>query len=217
MSNLNKHIRILIVDDHAVVRRGLRHLLASHTDLEVVGEAGDGPSALQAATRLTPDVVLLDIRLPGASGLDVAPQLRQAAPAVRIIVLTTYEDDEYLVRAMGSGVQGYLLKSTSDEHVATAIRTVMKGERLVTPSLVNKALGQLARLSQTQARVDVGLTEEELPILRLLAGGATNKEIAQHLFVSERTVKRRVQDILKKLSVSHRAQAVIEATKRGII
>ena len=213
----NQRFRILIVDDHSVVRRGLRHLLASHADMEVVGEAGDALSALQAVTRLEPDVILLDIRLPGASGLDVAPQLRQAAPAARIIVLTTYEDDEYLVRAMGSGVQGYLLKSTSDEHVATAIRTVMKGERLVTPSLVNKALGQLARLSQTQARVDIGLTDDELSVLRLLAKGVTNKEIAQQLFVSERTVKRRVQDIFKKLSVAHRAQAVIEATKRGII
>ncbi|MEP7200391.1 MAG: response regulator transcription factor, partial [Chloroflexota bacterium] len=115
-------IRILIVDDHSVVRRGLRHLLATYADMQVVGEASDGPSAMQAATTLSPDVILLDIRLPGASGLDIAPQLRQAAPEARIIILTTYEDDEYLVKALGGGAHGYLLKSTSDEHVAEAIR-----------------------------------------------------------------------------------------------
>jgi DNA-binding NarL/FixJ family response regulator len=217
MSSSDKLIRVLIVDDHSVVRRGLRHLLATQADMEVVGEAEDGPSALQAATTLAPDVILLDIRLPGASGLDIAPQLRQCAPAARIIILTTYEDDEYLVRAMGNGVHGYLLKSVSDECVAEAIRTVQRGERLVTPVLMNKALNQLARLSQTQARVEVGLADGELPILRLLAQGATNKEIARQLFVSERTVKRRVQDILRKLGVSHRTQAVSEATKRGLI
>lgn len=217
MTNPGERIRILIVDDHSVVRRGMRHLLSTCPDMEVVGEAEDGPSALRAAASLAPDVILLDIRMPGASGFEIAPQLRELAPAARIIVLTTYDDDEYLSRALGGGAHGYVLKSASDESVAEAIRAVQRGERVVTPSLVTKVLGQFESLSKTQARVSSSLSDGEIQILDLLRRGATNRQIAQDLFLSERTVKRRVQAMLKKLHVTTRAQAVIEANRRGLI
>jgi DNA-binding NarL/FixJ family response regulator len=210
-------IRVLVVDDHTVVRRGLRHLLATYSDMEVVGEAEDGPSALRAATALRPDVILLDIRLPGPSGFEVTPQLRQLAPSARIIILTTYDDDEYLAKAIGGGAHAYLLKSASDETVAEAIRAVYRGERLVTPSLMGKVLGQLEALSKANLRAESRLSDAELQILKLMEKGATNRDIARQLFLSERTVKRRVQDVLKKLSVPTRAQAVIEASKRGLL
>jgi len=210
-------IRILLVDDHSVVRRGMRHLLNTCPDMEVVGEAEDGPSALHAAATLLPDVILLDIRMPGVSGFEIAPHVRELAPNARVIMLTTYDDDEYLARALGGGAHGYVLKSASDESVAEAIRSVYRGERIVTPSLMSKVLGQFEALSKTRARVASNLSEADLRVLQLMRQGATNKQIAQQMFLSERTVKRRVQDLLKKLQVSTRAQAVIEATKRGLL
>ncbi|MBI3732595.1 MAG: response regulator transcription factor [Chloroflexi bacterium] len=143
-------IRVLIVDDHAVVRRGLRHLLGTSADMEVVGEAEDAAGALSAAASLQPDVILLDIRLPGISGLQAAPQLRQSVPEARIIVLTTYDDDQYVAEALGSGAHGYILKSASDETVAQAIRAVHQGERLVTPDLMGKVLERFEALSKSR-------------------------------------------------------------------
>lgn len=210
-------IRVLIVDDHAVVRRGLRHLLGTSADMEVVGEAEDAAGALSAAASLQPDVILLDIRLPGISGLQAAPQLRQSVPEARIIVLTTYDDDQYVAEALGSGAHGYILKSASDETVAQAIRAVHQGERLVTPDLMGKVLERFEALSKSTVRYESGLGDGELQILRFLAAGATSKEIAAQLYMSERTVKRRVQDLVKKLGVDSRAQAVIEASRRGLI
>jgi DNA-binding NarL/FixJ family response regulator len=210
-------IRILVVDDHPVVRRGMRHLLGTCSDMEVVGEAPDGSTALRSAAALEPDVVLLDIRMPGSSGFEIVPQLRQISPSTRVIILTTYDDDEYLAKAIGGGAYGYILKSASDETVAEAIRSVYRGDRLVTPSLMGKVLERFKDLNRSQARLETGLTDAELQVLQLLADGATNKQVASKLFISQRTVKRRIQSILKKLNVSHRAQAVIEATKRGVI
>jgi DNA-binding NarL/FixJ family response regulator len=210
-------IRVLLVDDHPVVRRGMRHLLGTYGDMLVVGEAGDGPAALQSAGQLAPDVILLDIRLPDISGFELAAQLREAAPASRVIMLTTYDDDEYLARALGGGAHGYLLKSASDESVAEAIRAVHRGERVITPALTSKVLGQFETLSRIQSRLVSQMGDDEVQILRLIKEGATNKQIARQMFLSERTVKRRVQDLLRKLNVPTRAQAVIEATKRGLL
>ncbi len=217
MSHHFERIKVLLVDDHPVVRRGMRHLLSTCADMEIVGEAEDGPSALRAASSLAPEVILLDVRLPGDSGFEVVPQLRQVVPSARIIMLTTYDDDEYLAKSIGGGAHGYVLKSASDESVAEAIRAVHRGERVVTPSLMGKVLQQFEDLSKTRARVESGLSDAELQVLRLIAQGATNKQVARQLFLGERTVKRRVREVLRKLGVSHRAQAVIEATKRGLI
>jgi len=210
-------IRVMVVDDHAVVRRGLRHLLESSADMSVVGEADDGPTGVRLASSLLPDVILLDIRMPGPAGFEVAPQLRAAAPDARIIMLTTYEDDEYIAKSIGGGAHGYLLKSAGDESVADAIRAVYRGERLGTPTLMSKVLGQMERLSRSQSRLESGLSDVETDVLAIMVGGATNKQIARQLNFSERTVKRRVQSIIRKLGATTRAQAIVEASRRGIL
>jgi DNA-binding NarL/FixJ family response regulator len=151
------------------------------------------------------------------SGYEVAPQLRKSAPDAKIIMLTTYDDDEYLARSIGGGAHAYLLKTASDETVPDAIRAAQRGERFVTPSLMPKVLGQFELLSKSRSRLEHGLSDADIQILRFLADGATNKTIAVHLFLSERTIKRRVQNVFKKLGVSRRAQAVVAATQRGLL
>ena len=217
MREARKPIRVLIVDDHPVVRQGLQSLLSNYPDIQVVGEADTGLRALEEAALLQPDVVLLDIRLPGASGMDVARQLRQQNPQARIIILTAYEDDEYLIGALQAGAHGYLLKSTSHETLAEAIRNAHAGRRVLSPSLVDGVLRQFEELAKESLVSQSGLSESELEILPLLAEGATNKEMAERLYWSEATVKRKIGDTLAKLEVSNRAQAVAEAIRRGLI
>ncbi|MFQ5856441.1 MAG: response regulator [Anaerolineae bacterium] len=210
-------IRVLVVDDHPVVRQGLRSLLSQYPDIHVVGEAEGGPAALELVARLQPDVVLLDIRLAGPSGLDLARQLRRTQSESRIIILTSYDDEAYLLEAAQAGVHGYLLKSASAEVLADAIRAAGAGERRVSPALLDKLLRQFEDLAVEKMRQESGLLEDEIKILRLIADGATNKEIAEELYWSEITVKRKVQDILAKLGVTTRLQAAVEAVRRGLI
>ncbi len=217
MREARKPIRVLIVDDHPVVRQGLQSLLSNYPDIQVAGEADTGLGALEEAALLQPDVVLLDIRLPGASGMDVARQLRRQNPQARIIILTAYEDDEYLIGALQAGAHGYLLKSASHETLAEAIRNAHAGRRVLSPSLVDGVLRQFESLAKESLVSQSGLSESELEILPLLAEGATNKEMAERLYWSEATVKRKIGDTLAKLGVSNRAQAVAEAIRRGLI
>ena len=217
MREIREPIRILIVDDHPVLRQGLQSLLTNYPDIHVVGEADTGLGALEKAALLQPDVVLLDIRLPGASGLGVTRQLRRQNPQAKIIILTAYEDDEYLVGALQAGAHGYLLKSTSHETLTEAIRKAHAGRRVLSPSLVDGVLRQFEELAKESLVSQSGLSESELEILRLLAEGAGNKEMAEKLYWSEATVKRKIGDILAKLGVSNRAHAVAEAVKRGLI
>ena len=217
MRETGKPIRVLIVDDHPVVRQGLQSLLSNYSDIQVAGEADTGLRALEVAALLQPDVVLLDIRLPGANGTDVTRQLRRQNPKARIIILTAYEDDEYLIEALQAGAHGYLLKSASHETLAEAIRNAHAGRRVLSPSLVDGVLRQFEELAKESLVSQSGLSESELEILPLLAEGATNKEMAERLYWSEATVKRKMKDILAKLEVSNRAQAVAEAMKRGLI
>ncbi len=217
MREARKPIRVLIVDDHPVVRQGLQSLLSNYPDIQVAGEADTGLGALEEAALLQPDVVLLDIRLPGASGMDVARQLRQQNPQARIIILTAYEDDEYLIGALQAGAHGYLLKSTSHQTLAEAIRNAHAGRRVLSPSLVDGVLRQFEELARESLVSQSGLSESEFEILPLLAEGATNKEMAERLYWSEATVKRKIGDTLAKLGVSNRAQAVAEAIRRGLI
>jgi len=212
-----KPIRVLIVDDHPVVRQGLQSLLSNYPDIQVAGEADTGLSALEQAALLQPDVVLLDIRLPGASGIDVTRQLRRHNPQARIIILTAHEDDEYLIGALQAGAHGYLLKSTSHQTLTEAIRNAHAGLRVLSPNLVDGVLRQFKELARESLVSQSGLSESELEMLRLLAEGATNKEMAERLYWSEATVKRKIGDILAKLEVSNRAQAVAEAVRRGLI
>jgi len=217
MSGEGEIIRVLIVDDHPVVRQGLQSLLSNFPDILVTGEAGSCQGALAQAALLQPDVILLDIRMPGVSGIEVARQLRRENPAAKILILTAYEDDEYLAQALQAGAHGYLLKNASHETLAEAIRDAHGGLRVLSPSLVDGVLRQFEELVTEREASRPGLREAELEILRLLSQGATNKEIADAIFCSEATVKRRVGDILSKLRVGNRAQAVAEAMKRGLI
>lgn len=210
-------IRVFLVDDHPVVREGLRSLLSSFPDLQVVGEA-DNSFVVPAQVEATqPDVLLLDIRLGNVDGIEVARQLRRDQPSVKIIILTTYDAAEYLTQALAADVHGYLLKSTSHSQLAEAIRAVHRGERLLSPPLLGQVLEEFGRLARDRAHQESGLSDQELQVLREIAGGATNREIAERLFWSEVTVKRKIQDIIEKLGVANRAQAVAEAIRHGWI
>lgn len=217
MSNDPCPIRVFIVDDHPVVRHGLRSLLAGHPDLDVVGEAGDGAQALAWLASNEADVLLLDIQMKGQSGLDVARRLRRSHPDLKIVVLTTYDDETYVHEALEAGVSGFLLKSVSHERLPDSIRAVMKGEKLLSPTLISTVVAGYQELAQEQAVRESGLTSEEVQVLAAIAEGAGNKDVAERFFWSEATAKRRVQEIMAKLGVSSRAQAVAEAARRGWI
>jgi len=210
-------IRILIADDHPVVRQGLRTFLSTCPDLEVVGEATNGFTTLDQVRALRPDVVLLDVRMPGLSGIEAAHRLRRDHPDVKLILFTTYDDEEYLFSALRIGAHAYLLKSASHDTLASAIRAVHAGERLLSPPLVDKVLSRFGELARAKAQQDSGLTEQEVQILQTMEDGASNKEIADRLHWSEITVKRKVQDIFEKLGVDNRVKAVAEAIRRGLI
>ncbi len=210
-------IRVLVVDDHVIVRHGVRSVLANHADIEVVGEADSSANLFAQLATLQPDVILLDIRLPGQNGIEITSRLKREQPQVRVIILTTYDDDELLFGALRGGADGYLLKSASAEVLADAIRQVSRGERLLSPALVGKMMREFESLAKGKSRADSGLTEQELTMLQMIAAGATNKEMAEKLYWSEVTVKRKVQDILEKLGVANRAQAVAEAARHGLL
>lgn len=217
MSQGLHRIGVFIVDDHPVVRHGLRSLLAGHPDLEVVGEAGHGAEALSWLADHKADVVLLDIQMQGQGGLDVARRLRRTQPSLKIIILTTYDDESYLREALEAGVSGFLLKSASHESLPDSIRAVMRGEKLLSPALVSTVVAGYQQLAQDQAIREAGLTADEVQVLAAIAEGASNKDIAERFYWSEATAKRRVQDTLGKLGVSSRAQAIAEAARRGWI
>ena len=210
-------VRVFIVDDHPIVRQGVRSVLANHSDIEVVGEADGAASLFANLTALKPDVVLLDIRMPGQSGIEITQRLKREHPDVKVILLSTYDDEEFLFGALRAGAEGYLLKSASNDVLASSIRQIGRGERLLSPSLVSKVMREFKNLAKEKTRTDSGLTDQELQVLQMIAEGATNKEIAEKLFWSEVTVKRKVQDILEKMGVANRAQAVAEAGKRGLL
>jgi DNA-binding NarL/FixJ family response regulator len=210
-------IRGLIVDDHPVVRRGLHSILTNMNDLEVVGEAEDAAQALERTSTLQPDVVLLDIRMPGSTGLQIIPSLKSAHEAVKILVLTSHDSDEHLFSALSTGAHGFLLKSIAHEELPKVIRRVYKGERQLSPRLVGRVLGEFETYAKEMTRHRTGLSDSQIDILRLIADGYTNREIAGRLHWSEITVKRKVSDILNRLNVTTRAQAVSEAMKKGLI
>jgi DNA-binding NarL/FixJ family response regulator len=206
-----RSIKVLIADDHPVVRRGLQSMLAGSEDIEVVGEAEDGQSTLRMARRLQPNVILLDIRMPDVSGLDIAHELRQSLPRAKVIVLTTYEQDGYFQSAVKAGVHAYLLKDTAHRDLVHAIRAVHRGQRVVGPALVGKLWQQFEGLEGAL------LSEEQVQILKWMAQGATNKEIAEWGFWSEVTVKRKIQAIYEKLGVTRRTEAVAKAVREQFI
>lgn len=211
-------IRILLVDDQALFREGLRTLLASQRDLDVVGEAGDGEEALRQAARLQPDVVLMDLRMPLLDGVAATRRLRAMQPECRIIALTTFDDDEYVFEALRAGAVGYLLKDVSSPRLFEAIRAAARGESFLQPSVAAKVVAEFARLSAPAPTPLVEpLSDWERQVLRLLAEGATNREIASRLCIAPGTVKNHVTSILGKLGVNDRTQAALKARESRLI
>ncbi|MEA4906536.1 MAG: response regulator transcription factor [Chloroflexi bacterium] len=210
-------IRILIVDDHQVVRQGIRSLLSEYAEIQVAGESDGGPATLAQCAELRPDVVLLDIKLADANGLVLGRSLMRQQPELKIIILTSYDNEEYLIDAIRSGMSGYLLKNSSAEILVDTIRAVQNGERRICKDLMTTALNTMEQLGRKRLLDASGLDEEDYQLLRLLAGGANNEELANKLYMSERTVKRKLQELLAKLHASSRAQAVAEGYKRGIL
>jgi two-component system NarL family response regulator len=201
-------IRVLLVDDHPVVRDGLRALLAAAPDIEVVGEAADGRAAIAAWRECLPDVTLMDLRMPGMDGVDAIAAILRTSPGARIIVLTTFDGDEDIHRALRSGAKAYLLKDAFGEEILAAVRTVHLGRRHVPPTVA-------ARLAERPFGRD--LTDREIEVLELIARGRGNREIGQELAIAEGTVKAHVNSILSKLSAQDRTEAAMIALKRGII
>ncbi len=208
-------IRVLIADDHAVVRQGLRTFLELQDDIEVVGEAADGEQALAAAAELEPDVVLMDLVMPRLGGIAAIERLRERAPAVRVIVLTSFLDDEKVLPAVRAGAAGYLLKDVQPAELVRAIRTVEGGEALLHPAVAARVLRELAG-DRGGAERHERLTERELEVLALIARGLANKAIALELGVAEKTVKTHVSNILGKLGLSDRTQAALYAVREGL-
>ena len=214
-------LRLLLVDDQKLMREGLRILLELEPDLKVVGEAENGEAALAAYARHQPDVVLMDVRMPGMDGVEATWRLRERWPQARIIILTTFNDDEYVFEGLRAGALGYLLKDVSGAELAQAVRTVAAGGALIEPSVAQKVLAEFARLVPPARPPDEGLpeplTEREREVLRLLTRGLSNREIGARLSLAEGTVKNYVTQILQKLGVRDRTQAAVRARELGVI
>jgi DNA-binding NarL/FixJ family response regulator len=210
-------ISVLLVDDHPVVVEGLRKVLATTGDISVTGEAHDAAGALERARTLRPDVILLDLRMPGASGVQATRRLREQASTAAVIILTSYGDQAYVRQALEAGADGYLLKSTPPEQVIAAIRAAARGRRQLSPELLDGVLAEFGGLAREHTRRETDLSEEDLEILRRAAEGATNREIGLTLGRTEVAVKKRLQIIFAKLGAVDRAHAVAAAMRRGLI
>ncbi len=210
-------IGLLLVDDQRLLRDGLRILLEMEDDLRVVAEAGDGQEALEAYAAARPDVVLMDIRMPQMDGVEATRRLLALDPRARIIILTTFDDDEYIFDALRAGALGYLLKDVSGTELAAAIRTVAAGGALIEPSVARKVLAEFSRLPAPAASTPLdNLTRRERQILALIAQGLNNRQIATRLYLAEGTVKNYVSSILDKLGVADRTQAALWAREHGL-
>lgn len=219
-------IRVLIVDDQDIVRQGLQVILGRQPDLEVVGAAVDGEDALTLAARLKPDVVLMDLKMPRLNGIHATRRITQAWPEIKVIALTTYDDDEWVFDAIKAGASGYLLKDSDQADIVAAVRGARAGEVRIDPKVAGKVLAEFKRLQPggVSGRLSVRdeplleeLSEREMDVLRLLARGYTNQEIADALFLSVGTVKNYVSRIIGKLQANDRTQAAIYALKRGLV
>jgi DNA-binding NarL/FixJ family response regulator len=213
---LREPIRILICDDHEVVREGLRTLLAGRAELEVVAEAGTSADAIEAAARERPDIVIMDVRLPDGSGVEACRSIREILPATRVIMLTSYPDDEALYASIVAGASGYLLKQTRAAALIEAIDAVSKGRALLDPAVTARVLERVRRGNSDEDPAIASLTDQERKVLEQLATGKTNREIGVVLFLSEKTVKNYVSRILEKLGLHRRAEAAAFAARRGI-
>lgn len=216
-----ERIKVLIADDHRVVREGLAAILKTKENIVVVGEAQDGQEAVEKARSLLPDVVLMDVSMPRMSGVEATRQLKREFPHMGIIALTMYDEQQYIFDLVRAGATGYLLKDTDSAQIVAAIRAVYRGESLIHPSVASKILAEFSLMSQKKGKkaawVEHDLSEREITVLKLVAEGKTNKEIANALDLSEKTVKNHVRNIFHKLQVYDRTQAAILAIRKGLI
>lgn len=210
-------IRILLVEDHVVVRQGTRQLLEREHDLEVVGEAGDGEEAVHLASQLKPDVVIMDVAMPKLSGIEATRQVKELLPSAIVLVLTSYDYDEYIFSLLEAGAAGYLLKDVSGDELIDAIRAVYAGEPVLHPIVVRKLMTRFKSQAATTAgaRPQELLSQRELEVLKLAARGMSNKDIGEALFISVRTVQAHLRSIFNKLGVGSRSEAVLYVLKRG--
>lgn len=213
-----KKIRVLVADDHPLFRQGLRRALEMVHDMEVVGEAANGIDCVDMARRLRPDVVLLDINMPGLNGLEASRRMKEANPGVRVVILTIHDAEDYLVEAVRAGVEGYVLKDAEPDMIIAAIRASYAGQAFLQPSLAGRLMAGVRHREEAghnaQRAQDV-LSRRELEVLQLLAEGASNREISRRLYISEKTVKNHTNSIFRKMDVADRTQAVIQAIRRG--
>ena len=212
-------VRVIIVDDQELFRRGLTMLLAAEPDIEVVGEAGDGQAGVALAESAAPDVVLLDVRMPRLSGIEACQAIKELVPSAKLIMLTVSDEEADLYEAVKSGASGYLLKDSSIEQVAQAVRVVADGQSLISPSMAVKLIDEFKALSRPdpQGSGALRITDRELQVLRLVATGMNNRDIAAELFISENTVKNHVRNILEKLQLHSRMEAVMYAVREKLL
>jgi two-component system NarL family response regulator len=217
-TNTTEPVRVLVVDDQELFRRGLTMLLGVESDIEVVGEAGDGVRAAELAVELVPDVVLLDVRMPRRGGLETCVQIKEQIPNARIIMLTVSDEEADLYEAVKNGASGYLLKDSSIDEVAQAVRVVAEGQSLISPMMAAKLLDEFKEMSRTDRETVITprLTDRELEVLRLVAKGLNNREIAKQLFISENTAKNHVRNILEKLQLHSHMEAVMYAVREKL-
>ncbi|GAA3830329.1 response regulator transcription factor [Sphaerisporangium flaviroseum] len=221
-SGRDEPIRVLIVDDHALIRRSLELALTAEPDIEVVGEASDGQEAVEIADRLLPDVVLMDVRMPRQGGIEATKVIKASVPSARIVMLTVSDEEEDLFEAIKAGATGYLLKDVQIDEVPDAVRGVHEGQSLINPAMAAKLITEFANMSRKEAERPPQLpvprlTEREMEVLRLVAKGMNNREIAKQLFISENTVKNHVRNILEKLQLHSRMEAVVYAVRERLL
>jgi two-component system, NarL family, response regulator LiaR len=211
-------IKVLIADDHKMFRQGLRMLFEMEPDIKIVGEARDGLEAEQLSASLQPDVILMDINMPGIDGVEATRRILQAQSTANVIILTMFREDEHVFQAIKAGARGYVLKDADSNEVTRAIRAVASGEAVLDTAMTGKVFNQFKLMSEmTEKNNAEGLTERELEILGLIAGGSSNREIGDKLFLSEKTIKNYITSIFQKLQTNDRTQAAVYAIKRGLI
>ena len=214
-------VRVLVADDHALYRRGLEMVLSAEPDIEIVGEAGDGAEAIKMAADLLPDVVLMDLRMPRRTGIEACTAIKDVAPSTKIVILTISDEESDLFQAVRAGANGYLLKDVPGEQIADGIRAVHGGQSLISPSMASALLTEFAAMSRrTESRTHLPvpqLTDREMQVLRLVGRGMANRDIARELFISENTVKNHVRNILEKLQLHSRMEAVVFAVRENLL
>ncbi|TDA70145.1 MAG: response regulator transcription factor [Clostridia bacterium] len=207
-------IKILVVDDHEVVRLGLTSLFAQYPQFTVVGEAGSGAEALAKTGRLSPDVVIMDIRMPGEDGIEVCRELVEKFPGVQVVMLTSYDDQDLIMEAIMAGAKGYILKQVGNEELVRAVEVVVRGESVLDPVITKRLLERMRSRPETEEASELStLTRQEKKVLALVAEGKTNREIARAIYLSEKTVRNYVSNILSKLNLSNRAEAAVYAVR----